>query len=698
MNPCPQNLALGQLLIRLRPLQRALRVAVELRATAAQRLRQAGAVADAISAEHATALLDELDDLIEHRSISAGRAQLADDEAAMQQRLRAEATAAGARLPLDALTAELGLDDFEQELLVLCSALELDLDFERVLGYVHDDVARRGVSVELACALTAGSLRERVQRRFAVGSYGRLRRLGLLTLAPRELGLRDELRLTPAGVDALLGAPVDLAATFRDPADVALEPPAVVPADEEQLARAADSLAARRVGLLALWGKPRAIREAISAVALRAGLRVRRYPVAGVDAVAAAAAAAALQSLLWVDLDAFGERIPDDLAEACRKTSVPVVVTGAHAWRPSELIAARGWLELRITELDHSTRRLLWSASLPEVEEPQLERISSAFRFDATEVRAAVRLTRATAALRTNGHAVSAGDCLREACNVVARKHGERHTSLVTPRRGPEDLVLPPELHARVLDIAHYARALPRVMEDWGFARRVSGGGVKALFTGDSGTGKTLAAEVVACELGLSLLKVDLARVVSKWIGETEKNLDVAFEEARDSHAVLFFDEAEALFGARGDVRHGTDRYANLEVSYLLQRLEDHGGLVVLATNLRDKIDPAFMRRFHVVVGFPRPAEKERKRMWQRLFSGELPVAGELDLPALARLDLTGAGIVGAVQTAAFLAASEDGALTMRHVVQGVVRQFQREARVLTAHDLGAHAALMGSS
>jgi SpoVK/Ycf46/Vps4 family AAA+-type ATPase len=275
---------------------------------------------------------------------------------------------------------------------------------------------------------------------------------------------------------------------------------------------------------------------------------------------------------------------------------------------------------------------------------------------------------------------------------LVARKHGERHTTLVTPRRTIDDLVLPPELHARVVDIVHYFRALPTVMDEWGFARRVSGGGLKALFTGEPGTGKTLAAEAVAHELGLPMLRVDLARVVSKWIGETEKNLDLVFNEARDSHAVLFFDEAEALFGARGDVRHGTDRYANLEVSYLLQRFEDHGGVVILATNLRDKIDHAFMRRFQVVVGFPRPSEKERRRLWQRVFTPATPLAGDLDVPTLARLDLTGAGIVGAAQVAAMCAEREGASVAMKHVVRGLVRQYQRESRVLTGHDLGAHA------
>jgi SpoVK/Ycf46/Vps4 family AAA+-type ATPase len=248
------------------------------------------------------------------------------------------------------------------------------------------------------------------------------------------------------------------------------------------------------------------------------------------------------------------------------------------------------------------------------------------------------------------------------------------------------------------MEIAHDARALPRVMNDWGFAQRVTGGGIKALFTGDSGTGKTLAAEVVAAELGLPLLRVDLARVVSKWIGETEKNLDQAFEEALGSHAVLFFDEAEALFGARGEVRHGTDRYANLEVSYLLQRLESHPGVVILASNLRDKIDVAFMRRFQVVVGFPRPSERERLRMWMLALAPPLPVGDDIDLALFARLDLTGAGVVSAVQSAALFAARHDEPIGMAQLVRGVVRQFQREGRVLTARELGAHAAHMGAS
>ncbi len=687
----PDDLALAHLLLRMRPLMRALRVAVALRDAHAHHLREAGAAALTITRGHADALLDELSDLSARRALSSGEAALLPDEVEAEVALRARGP-----LPLDGFVAQLGLDPFECEVLVLCASVELDSEFERVLAYVQDDAARRLVSVELAAALTATSLRERVARRAALGPYGRLRRLGLVTATSRETGLRDELRLAPPCIAALLGTPLDLRAVFRDPAAVELERPTYVAADPGLLARAADALRERRLGAVGVWGPKRSTRDIVAALADAIGAPVRR--IASNDPDAAVAVASALGALLWIDLDAVGEPVPAELLDACRRTEVPLILTGVQPWRPTELLAARAFAEITARVPDHRVRSVLWQAALPELAPQDTEHLARSFHFDATEVAAAERMAHATAELQTNGHAVTAADCLPAVCVAVARKHGERHTTLVVPRRGAEDLVLPPDLHVRVLDVVHNFRALPRVMSDWGFARRTSGGGIKALFTGEPGTGKTLAAEVIAKELGLPMLKVDLARVVSKWIGETEKNLDLVFTEAHDSHAVLFFDEAEALFGARGDVRHGTDRYANLEVSYLLQRLEDHAGVVVLATNLRDKIDPAFMRRFHAVIGFPRPSEKERRRMWQRVFTPEIPLAGDLDVPLLARFDLTGAGIVGAAQTAALLAAREDAPVAMRHVVHGLVRQFQREARVLSRTDLGAHAVHAGPS
>jgi SpoVK/Ycf46/Vps4 family AAA+-type ATPase len=249
--------------------------------------------------------------------------------------------------------------------------------------------------------------------------------------------------------------------------------------------------------------------------------------------------------------------------------------------------------------------------------------------------------------------------------------------------------VLPDAVRNQVIEIPRFYRALSRVNEGWGFGRRMSGGGLKALFTGESGTGKTLAAEVIAHELDLPLLKVDLAQLVSKWVGETEKNLDAAFREAEACHAILFFDEADTLFGKRGEIQQGSDRYANLETGFLLQRLEQFSGLAVLASNLRDEIDPAFIRRFHVLLHFPRPQLAERIRLWAKAFPPEAPLHPGVDLTTLAAIDLTGAGIVAAGHTAALLAVDAGSATIGReHLAAAIQRQFHREARILPPNEL----------
>jgi SpoVK/Ycf46/Vps4 family AAA+-type ATPase len=166
---------------------------------------------------------------------------------------------------------------------------------------------------------------------------------------------------------------------------------------------------------------------------------------------------------------------------------------------------------------------------------------------------------------------------------------------------------------------------------------------------------KTLAAEVIAGMLGLTLLKIDLSQVVSKWVGETEKNLETAFRQAENCQAVLFFDEADALFGKRGEVKHGMDRYANLEVGFLLQRLEQSDALVILASNLRENLDQAFTRRFHYIINFPRPEISERERIWRLVFPPEVLIAPNVDFAALVNLEMTGASISGAARSAAFL-------------------------------------------
>jgi hypothetical protein len=273
------------------------------------------------------------------------------------------------------------------------------------------------------------------------------------------------------------------------------------------------------------------------------------------------------------------ERVITDRLADC---PVPIILTGEHPWRPEQLTRADGFAELEIPKPAFHEKEQVWSEVFPDLEAQEIQDLASRFCLSDADIRSVSKIARTRARLSGNGQPAHVRGEVAAACSIITRRSTSHFTTLVTPRRKPGDLVLPPELHRQVLEVATFFRLRQKVDHDWGFGYFASGNGMNALFTGDPGTGKTLAAEVIAGSLGVPLYKVDLARVVSKWVGETEKNLESAFREAEDSQSVLFFDEAEALFGRRAEVQHGTDRYANLEVSYLLQRLESSPGLVIL--------------------------------------------------------------------------------------------------------------------
>ena len=232
-----------------------------------------------------------------------------------------------------------------------------------------------------------------------------------------------------------------------------------------------------------------------------------------------------------------------------------------------------------------------------------------------------------------------------------------------------DDLVLPDAQLAMLRDIGRQLRHRRRVYRDWGFAARSSRGlGLAALFAGESGTGKTMAAEAIANAAGLDLYRVDLASTVSKYIGETEKNLKRIFDAAEASGAVLLFDEADALFGKRSEVKDSHDRYANIETAYLLQRIEAYRGLAILTTNMKNALDKAFLRRIRFVVQFPFPDEAARVELWRRQFPAQAPLDPEIRWEPLARLQLAGGHIRGIALNAAFMAAHEDAAISQRHL------------------------------
>ncbi len=692
----PPALAARDLLTALRTVRRALGAAVQRRAARSSRVHPPGSPELWLSGEQALGLLDEVDSPPED-----GRLWLTPTPAEEADRvvLRERAAAAGITLPLDRLIAELELDALEVGWLLTCAAPEIDSTFGRLFGFVLDDLTRSRPCVELLVALS-GAGYSGLTLRAGLGPFGTLRRCRLLeAVGESVLEFRQELRLTRPALRLLLGQAVDPAA-FRDPDEVQVAPSERVPAgaDAARVRRLGAALRDGRLAVAGIWGGDPITRERAAAAAAAAGrLPLRRFQ-AELDSAAlvhALAAAAALGAALLVELDGTrevdSERL-DGLERALAATSVRLILAARDPWRPRSVLALRSYAEVQLEPPTYAARRRMWSDAMPELTTASTSDLAARYLVGAAEARAAVMTARAEAAVRGNGAGPT--ELVAPACAMVSRRRSYRFATLMAPRRTLEDLVLPDVLHAQVREIASFYRDWQWVSEDWGLARHGTPG-MSVLFAGDPGTGKTLAAEVIAGMLALDLLKVDLGRVVSKWVGETERNLEATFDEAESSASVLFFDEADSLFARRGEIRHGTDRYANLEVGFLLQRLESVAGLVILATNLRENLDDAFTRRFNVIVHFPRPGVDERRRMW-RLMLPPLAPAADVDVAALADLEMTGAAIAAAARTAALLAAGEGGTeITMRHAVQAVARQFRREGRVLSKSELGTHAALV---
>jgi hypothetical protein len=308
------------------------------------------------------------------------------------------------------------------------------------------------------------------------------------------------------------------------------------------------------------------------------------------------------------------------------------------------------------------------------------QRLAEQFSFAPSEIRRLARQVaeQSPAQCQTAG---GSDDAVWQLCRRAARSGMEQLAQRLEVKADWEQLILPKEQRDLLDEIIAQVNQRNRVYDDWGFRKRMNRGlGINALFSGESGTGKTMAAEVIAKRLDLDMYRIDLSSVVNKYIGETEKNLRKLFDAAEDSGAILFFDEADALFGKRSEVKDSHDRYANIEVNYLLQRLETYRGLAILASNVRTALDKAFLRRLRFIVDFPFPGPAERERMWRSVFPKETP-RGELDFARLAKLNLTGGNIHNVAMNAAFLAAAQGGQVTMQLILDAARTEFRKIER-----------------
>jgi ATP-dependent 26S proteasome regulatory subunit len=632
-------------------------------------------------------------------ALNARRAQVMDRARDQQVRLR-----------LAALSSELGLTSFEYQSFLVCLAASLDLRYERLFGFLQNDVTHKspGVNLILDLLLAPGPGRLAGIDCFREGAP--LLRLGLIQPVGAETMQRPVLcrdfLAAPEVVSWILGkyaSPEPVCAAL----DLLPPPYADIPRLDEQRLAGVDWPEITRQGVhLAFSGADRR-RQLFAAqwIAEKLG-----------------------RSLLVVDLPelrAAGGLTPDALRLILRDCALlpalpflagwealgevePALQTALLvelAWFPGTFFSssAASWNAAGVYPVDprpilrwdyspptYTERRRLWRHYLGEsypLPEADLDLLTGQFILTCAQIQSAVQGARDLAAQQQRS--LTAADLLT-ATRMQSSHHLDSLTVKIKPRYNWQDVVLPEEELSILKEIVATIRGRARVLDEWGLGKKlIPNPGISVLFAGPPGTGKTLSAQVIAAELGLDLYRVDLSTVVSKYIGETEKNLERIFSQAANSNTILFFDEADSIFGKRSEVKDAHDRYANIEVSYLLQRIETYDGVVILASNLRSNLDEAFIRRLQFIVDFPFPDETQRLSIWKVLFPPGVPRIEPLDFESLAtRFRLSGGNIRNVIVNAAFAAASEDTGVANRHLIHAVRREMQKMGRLINEKEL----------
>ncbi|MEQ9364357.1 MAG: AAA family ATPase, partial [Leptospirales bacterium] len=379
------------------------------------------------------------------------------------------------------------------------------------------------------------------------------------------------------------------------------------------------------------------------------------------------------------------------------ETYMPAVVLGGEGPLDAKQFSPAGdcfLIELCIPGAERRTE--IWREILKDYDELDsditVEELAARYKFTPGQIRTALNFARFESIGRGAALGLNRAD-LVTGCRMSSNRKLTELAKRIEMRFTWDDLILSDNLMTQVRNVAQSYRQISSFFEDWDFNNRFKyGKGISALFGGASGTGKTMAASVIATELDLELYKIDLSRVISKYIGETEKNLAKIFKEAETSNAILFFDEADALFGKRSEVKDAHDRHANIEVNYLLQQMEEYDGLTILATNLSQNIDDAFNRRLQFIINFTKPKVAERERIWRGMFPEKAPVNKDVDFAMLAQnVELAGGGIKNIIFTAGMMALDEDSDICMRHLVRGVKIEYMKENIPFIAANFGPH-------
>jgi AAA+ superfamily predicted ATPase len=591
---------------------------------------------------------------------------------------------------LETLGKAFRLSPFERDVLLLCAGCELDSSFAAACAAAQGDARKLHPTFSLALAALPAP------HWSALAPASSLRRWRLIELTNHEGLVAAPLRIDERVLHFLTGIN-QLDDRLQALVDLVAAPPDLPPSQLKVAQRTAQLLMnnQNRLSPVIQFCGPDGIgRSAVAALACRElGLRLHVLRAADIPASASERDTLARlwereallsHSALLVDAN---EMEGSDQA----RTLLPFLESVNSVLFVSRREPLRPWrrpsVRFDIPKPSAAEQKELWNKSLGQDFgrlNGQIENVVAQFNLAPGSIAAAC------ASLGSySGEEKGLGNKLWEACRIQARNRLDDLAQRIEPTATWKELVLPEAQRQLLREIAVHLRHRARVYEDWGFAEKSQRGlGISALFAGNSGTGKTMAAEVLARELRLDLYRIDLSSVVSKYIGETEKNLRRVFDAAEESGAILLFDEADALFGKRTEVKDSHDRYANIEVSYLLQRMESYRGLAILTTNLKNALDPAFLRRLRFIVQFPFPDATQRAEIWRHIFPAGTPIE-ELDLLKLSRLAVAGGNIRNVAMNAAFFAAEKGEPVRMTHLLRAARGEYSKLERPLTESEIG---------
>ena len=641
----------------------------------------------------------------------------------------------GVRLSLREVERQFGLTPFDMDVILLCLAPELDLKYEKIYAYLQNDVTSKRPTIDLVFRLFCETMSQRVQARALFTTEAPLFKHQLVSLNGEENAsqslLSRPLKIDERVVRFILG--IDVLDEVIAPFSRVITPNAIL---EEVLLPAQEKVSLVNLFESVLRSGARAGNGGAKGLVFHGAAGVgKEYTaealcgLAGLDLLSTNLAhipanshtVTALITRLFREAHLRGAAIYLEHAEVLMGEQEPAQHARQALLRAMEtyhgvvfLGSTRPWNALAPREAQYlvnidfpapefDARKKMWRELIERasgswsVPESEIETLASKFRFTAGKIHQAIAEARHNATRRRQPSPEVTVEDLYRACRSQSTTTLSILAQKIKPLYTWDDIVLPKDTLQHLREVCLHVKHRQRVFANWNFDKKISlGKGASALFAGPSGTGKTMAAEIIANELGLDLYKIDLSTVVSKYIGETEKNLSRIFQEAEQSNAILFFDEADALFGKRSEVKDSHDRYANIEINYLLQKMEEYEGIVIMASNFQKNMDEAFTRRLRFIVQFPFPDRNYRARIWRNIFPAEMPRSKDIEFEFLAgKFEISGGHIKNIALSAAFLAAENSGVINMKHIVRATKREFQKMGRMYVKADFGEYYELL---